>query len=219
MARCLVVPLLAAAVFAGSALAGANDPRKHYNAADQAWARAIRIHRSDLPGGGWRSHRSSDDSDYAPKGCKNPDLSDLVETGEASNPDFTRGGSFVGSGSSVFVSERHATAAWTRTSRIPLARCLVGALRDGLGSGAAKLNVRSTRSVRLGLAPYELGHRVSFRVSGPAMTVDGRISYYAFARGRAIGAVMVVSFGKPLQPVPVALEQKLAALVAGRLRR
>src|SRR5438045_3942962 len=108
MARRLAIGLLLAAIFAGSAFAGAKDPRKRYNAADLAWARAIRIHRADLPGGGWKAERSSTDSDYAPQGCKNPNLSDLIETGEASNPDFSRGGSFVGSGSSVFATEQQA---------------------------------------------------------------------------------------------------------------
>jgi hypothetical protein len=219
MGRLLAIALLGAAVFAGSAFAGAKDPKKHYNAADLAWARSIRIHRSDLPGSGWKAERSSSDSDYAPEGCKNPDLSDLTETGEASNPDFTRGGSFIGSGSSIFATEQQATAAWARTSRIPLSRCLVGAMKDGMATSSAVLSVRSTSSLHPGLAPHEFGTRVSFRIAGPAAKVDGRISYYVFARGRAIGAVMVVSFGKPLQPVPLALEQQLTALVAGRLRR
>jgi hypothetical protein len=117
----------------------------------------------------------------------------------------------------VFVSERHATTAWTRMSHIPISRCLVGALRDGLGSSAT-LSVQSTHSARSGLAPHELGVRVTFRISGSAGKIDGRIGYYVFARGRAVGALIVMSFGKPLQPVPLALEQKLAGLVASRLR-
>jgi len=220
MGRRLAIGLLLAAVFAGSALAAsAKDPKKHYNAADLAWARAIRIHRSDLPGGGWKAEPSSGDSSYAPKGCKDPDLSDLVETGEASNPDFSRGGSFVGSGSSVFATEQQATAAWSRTAKIPISRCLIGALQDGMATSSAVLSVRSTSTVHPGLAPHELGTRVNFRISGPAAKVDGRIGYYVFGRGRAIGAVMVISFGKPLQPLPPSLEQHLMALVAGRLRR
>jgi hypothetical protein len=217
MGRRLALAVLAAAVLAGSAFA--KDPKKHFNAADLAWARAIRIHRVDLPGSGWKAERSSGDSGYTPQGCKDPDLSDLIETGEASNPDFSRGGSFVGSGSSVFATEQQATAAWARTSKIPISRCLVGALQDGMATSSAVLAVRSVSSVRSGLAPHELGTRLTFRISGPTGKVDGRIGYYVFGRGRAIAAVMVISFGKPLQPLPPGLEQHLTALVAGRLRR
>jgi hypothetical protein len=219
MPRRLAIGLLLAAVFASTALAGPNDPKKRHNAADQAWARAIRIHRADLPGGGWKSERSSDDSSYAPKRCKRPNLSDLVATGEASNPDFSRGGSFVGSGSTIFATEREATAAWARTSKVVVARCFAAAMRDGLGGSGASLAVRSHEQVRSGLAPHELGFRMRFTLSGPAVKIDGRVGYYVFGRGRAIGAVMVVSVGKPLQPVPLALEQKLTHLVASRLRR
>jgi hypothetical protein len=215
----LAIGLLAAAVFTGSAVAGPNDPKKRYNAADQAWARRIRIHRADLPGTGWKVEPSKDDSDYAPKGCRSPNLSDLVTTGEASNPDFTRGGSFVGSGSSVFATERQASAAWIRMAKVPVGRCLVAALREGMAGSGATLTVRSNRQVRRGLAPHESAFSVGFVASGPAAKIDGRIGYYVFARGRAIGAVMVISLGKPLQPVPLALEQKLAGLVASRLRR
>jgi hypothetical protein len=218
MAR-LVIGLVAAAVFAGSALAGADDPKKRHNPADQAWARAIRIHRFDLPGTGWRAQRTKDDSGYAPRGCRNPDLSDLVATGEATNPDYVRGGSFVGSGSTVFATERQATTAWSRTARIRLSHCLVAALRDGIGSSGVSITTRSSETARSGLAPHELGARVRFSISGPAAKINGRIAYYIFARGRAVGAVMVISLGRPLQPVPLALEQKLARLVASRLRR
>jgi hypothetical protein len=219
VARRLAICLLAAAVLAGSASASANDPKRRYNAADQAWARAIRIQRADLPGTGWKAQRSKDDSDYAPQGCSSPNLSDLVATGEASNPDFTRYGSFVGSGSSVFATERDTTAAWTRMAKVPLARCLVAALREGMAGSGASLTIRSNEQVHAGLAPHELGFRLRFTASGSAGKLDGRIGYYVFARGRAVGAVMVVSLGKPLQPVPLALEQKLSGLVARRLRR
>jgi hypothetical protein len=111
VARRLAVALVVAAAFAGSAFAGANEPQKRYNAADQAWARAIRIHRADLPGGGWKASRSDDESGGGPKGCKTPKLSDLVATGDAGDIDFGRGGSLVTSGATAFATERAATAA------------------------------------------------------------------------------------------------------------
>ena len=219
MARRLAIGLLAAAVLASSALASANDPKKRFNAADQAWARAIRIQRADLPGAGWKLQRSQNNSDYAPKGCGSPNLSDLVQTGKAENPDFTRSGSFVGSGSWIFASEREATAAWTRMSKVPLARCMVAALRAGMEPTGVTLAISSTREVHRGLAPHEFGSSIAFSARGPAAKIDGRVGYYMYARGRAIGAVMVVSLGRPFRPLPPALEQELSALVAQRLRR
>lgn len=219
MACRLAIGLLAAAVLASTALASANDPKKRYNAADQAWARAIRIQRSDLPGAGWKLQRSKDNSDHAPKGCRSPNLSDLVQTAEAENPDFTRSGSFVGSGSWIFATEREATAAWTRMAKVPLAHCMVAVMRAAMEPTGATLAIRSTRQVHRGLAPHEFGSGIAFTASGPSAKIDGRVGYYMFARGRALGAVMVVSFGKPMQPVPLALEQKLTGLVAQRLRR
>ena len=58
-----------------------------------------------------------------------------------------------------------------------------------------------------------------FSVAGPAATITGRMSFYFFARGRAIAMLLVASIGKPMQPISASLEHRLAVLVASRLRR
>ena len=91
MIRRLVVLLVSSCLIAGTAGAATRkptDPQKRINPADQAWAAAIRIHRDDLGGGDWRVEQSQSNV-AAPQGCKDPDLSDLVETGDAENPDFS----------------------------------------------------------------------------------------------------------------------------------
>ena len=95
----LGLTLVCAGVLAGTAAAGGHqgDPQKRHNPADQAWAQAIRIQRTDLGAGDWRVEPPTGGSGV-PRGCKDPNLSDLVETGEAEDPDFSRKGSFVGSG-------------------------------------------------------------------------------------------------------------------------
>jgi hypothetical protein len=216
--------LLALAVLAGSASAAgtkAGDPQKRHNAADQAWAKAIRVQRSDLGSGDWRVEpSSSDDDSRAPKACKDPDLSDLVETGSAENPDFSRNGSFVGSGSIVFQNERQMTTAWNRMARMPFTDCLIWGFKHGAAGSGARVRITSSGPVRIArLAPRFKTGRVNVVVSGPAATIKGRFSYYFAARGRASVILMVASFGKPATPISESLERKLATLVAKRLKR
>lgn len=223
MTRRLLALLLLSFLVAGTATAAARkptDPQKRINRVDQAWAAAIRIHRDDLGSGDWRVEQSQDSSVSAPQGCKDPDLSDLVETGEAENPDFTRNGSFVGSGAAIFLTAKHATAAFQRVARQSFSRCMVSAFNQGLGSSGARLRILSSGPVALkSPAPHFVSGRVRFSVSGPAATVTGRISFYFFARGRAIGMLLVASIGRPLQPISASLERRLALLVASRLHR
>ena len=217
----LALALLAAVVFVGVAAAGrgANDPRKHINPADQAWAKAIRIQHGDLGAGDWRLEQSPA-TGAAPPGCKDPNLSDLVLTGEATNPNWSRNGSYVGSTSEVWTNERQALGAWKRNTSVPFARCLVNGIQQEIAKApGVKLIVDSSGPIRIGaLAPRVFTYGLSFRLSGPH-TVKGRVGFYAFGRGRADGIVFVISFSKPLTPVSPALERRLATLVAQRLKR
>ena len=221
MARRLAIGLLVAAALAGAAAAGnSKEPQKRLTRADQAWARSIRVQRSDLPGTGWKAEPSDDDDSTAPPQCKNPDLSDLVATGWAEEPDFSRGGSFVGSGSAVFVNEAQARTSWARMSRPSLAGCLVLAVKEGLRSSGATLAITTNGPIPIAKpTPRFLALRVRFTLSGPAARIQGRIGYYLLNRGRADAVLMVMSFGKPLRPVSEAVERRLVARMASRLRR
>jgi hypothetical protein len=221
--RRVVIVLLLSLVVTGTAIAAKRkptDPQKKLNPADQAWAAAIRVHRSDLGPGDWRVEASEDNSVSAPQGCKDPDLSDLIETGEAEKPDWSRNGSFVGSGAAVFQNARQATTAFQRVARQSFNRCMTSAFNQGLGSSGARLRILSSGPIALkSPAPHYVSGRVRFSVTGPAATVTGRISFYFFARGRAIGMLLVASIGPPLQPIPASLERRVALLVASRLKR
>jgi hypothetical protein len=221
--RRLLIVFLLSFLVAGTAAAAARkptDPQKKLNPADQAWAVSIRIHRSDLGPGDWRVEPSQDNSVSAPQGCKDPDLSDLVETGEAEKPDWSRNGSFVGSGAAIFKTTTQATTAFKRVAAQSFNRCMTSAFKQGLGASGARLRILSTGSIPLGHpAPHYSSGRVRFSVTGPAATVTGQISFYFFARGRAIGMVLVASIGRPLQPISAPLERRLALLVASRLKR
>ena len=215
--------LLVLAALAGTASAAsreAGDPQKRHNAADQAWAKAIRVQRSDLGSGDWRVEESSDDDRGAPKACKDPDLSDLVETGSAEEPDFSRNGSFVGSGSIVFQTEPQMTSAWNRMARMPFTDCLIWGFKQGAAGSGMRIRIVSSGPVRIAkLAPRFKTGRVNVVISGPGVTLKGRFSYYFAARGRASVILLVASFGKPLTPISESLERRLATRVTGRLKR
>jgi hypothetical protein len=214
----LTLTFLAACVLAGSAFASATDPKKRHNAADQAWASAIRIQRRDLGAGDWRVEPSSGRG--APQACREPNLSDLVETGGAERPDFSRNGSFVGSGASVFQKESQATAAWRRTASQPITQCIITGFKRGVAGAGVRVTVLSSGPVAVGkLAQHAAAGRVRVRIEGPTLTLEGRVTYYLFSQGRAAALLMVSSFTRPLTPIPPAFEHRLAALVASRLHR
>ena len=220
--RCAAL-LVSSCLIAGTAAAATRkptDPHKRLNPADQAWAVAIRIHHAYLGPGDWRLEPSQGDNVASPQGCKEPDLSDLVETGEAENPDFSRNGSFVGSGAAIFQTTKHATAAFQRVARQSFNRCMISAFKQGLSGSGARLRILSSGPIAMkSPSPHFVSGRVRFSVSGPAATIDGRISFYFFARGRATAMLFVASIGKPMQPISASLESRLAKLVAGRLQR
>jgi hypothetical protein len=225
MARRLFVVVLLLGCLAGTAFAAAGsdprDPKKRHNDADQAWAEAIRIGRSDLGQGDWRvEHLSTDDDRGAPKQCRNPNLSDLVETGSTEEPDFSRNGSFVGSGSMVFQTAGQTRIAWNRLMSQPVTQCLIIGFKRGLAGSGANVQVTSSGPVRMPkLAPLFKTGRVSVVLSGGGKTIKGRFSYYYAARGRATAVLVVASFGAPFTPIPESLERKLATLVAKRLQK
>ena len=224
MIRRLGLVLVCAGALAGSALAATardpRDPQERHTAADQAWAEAIRPQRSDLGPGDWRVEPANDDDHGAPKACKGPNLSDLVETGGAEEPDWSRNTSFVGSASAIFKNERQLATAWQRFARTDFTQCLVWAFKKGLAGSGVSLTVTSSGPVRIAkLAPLFRTGRVTVTVRGPAATIKGRLSYYFAGRGRASVILMIASFSKPATPISEALERRLVTRVTQRLKR
>jgi hypothetical protein len=214
----LVVVLLAA--LAGSAAAGngPSDPKQRHNPADQARAGAVRIRHDDLGAGDWRVEPPTSGNEQL-GGCRNPNMSDLVQTGLVKDPNFSRNGSYVGSEGEVWASLGDATKSWNRSVRFPLGTCLVRELRRTFAkTPRLTLTVLSNGPVQLPkLAPRTFSYRLSFRIKGPGATVTGRMTIYAFAHGRVDGSLLVVSLGKPLQPIPLSFERRLAGLLAHRV--
>lgn len=222
MLRRLALTLICAGLLAGTAFAAGDprEPKKRHNKADQQWAEEIRVQRSDLGAGDWRVEAASHDDRGAPTNCRDPNLSDLVETGSAEQPDWSRNSSFVMSGAVVFQSERQLATAWRRYARMDLTGCIGWAFMKGARSSGVTTTVTSSGPIRIAkLAPMFRTGRITLTVSGPAASIKGRMSYYFAARGRASVILMVASFGKPATPISEALERRIVQRVISRLKR
>src|SRR5262245_31326968 len=210
----LLAAALAALAAASAAFAGdPRDPQHRFNATDQAWAHRIILSHDDLGPGDWRVQQLDGQSDAgAPAYCKNPNLSDLVLTGQAQNPDFSREDSFEDSDGEVWATERDAIAAFKRLKAFPFDRCFKLAMEQEFARGSGiKFSVLSSGPLAFAkLAPRQLTYGLRFRMTVGARKIDGRIDIYAFSRGRADGSVLVASIGAPARPIPLSLERRLA---------
>lgn len=225
MARRLgpILAVLAALVAASVAFAGdPREPQHRFNNADQAWAHRIIVGRDDLGPGDWRVEQLDSQGDSnAPSYCKNPNLSDLVLTGRAKDPDFSREDSFEDSDGEVWATEHDAIAAFNRLKAFPFDRCFKVAMEQEFAKGSGvKFTKLASGPLAIGkLAPRQLTYGLKFRIAVGSRNIDGRIDIYAFSRGRADGSVMIASLGAPARPIPLSLERRLATLVAQRLKR
>ena len=225
MARRLGLTVVALAALAAASAAFAGDPREpqhRFTPADQSWAHRIIVSHDDLGPGDWRVEQLDSQGDAnAPSYCKNPNLSDLVLTGQAKNPDFGREDSFEDSDGEVWATERDAIAAFKRLEAYPFDRCFRVAMQQEFANGSGvKFTLLSSGPLKIGkLAPRQLTYGLKFRMTVGTRKIDGRIDLYAFSRGRADGSVMVASLGAPARPIPLSLERKLATVVAERLKR
>jgi hypothetical protein len=225
MARRLGLILAALAALAAASVAFAGDPREpqhRFNDADQAWAHRIILSHDDLGAGDWRVEQLDNQGDAnAPSYCKNPNLSDLVLTGQAKNPDFSREASFEDSDGEVWATEHDAIAAFNRLKAYPFDRCFKVAMAQEFakGSGVKFTALGSGPIAMAKLAPRQLTFGLKFRVTAGGRNINGRIDIYAFSRGRADGSVMIASLGAPARPIPLSLERRLAKLIAQRLKR
>jgi hypothetical protein len=209
--------IVLAALLAGAAFAAnPHDPQKRFTAADQAWARKLVVTRADLTGTGWTAQKSTDDSTT----CRsfNPDESDLVETGERQSLEFTRGGSFVMSTAAIFANASQARAMWNREMRPQLLDCLAEGLKGtSTGDATVKITARGPLSFPK-LAERTAAFRVHLAFNVQGIKFGAELHIICLGRGRANLALMTMSPGKPLSPLPAGLERTLAARLAQRLR-
>jgi hypothetical protein len=212
--RKLAAFVVLALISAGAALAANGDPQKHHNPADTARAKSVVVHAADL-GLGWKGTKSSSGgSNLHCKGFE-PDESDLVETGHADSLDYSKGFEFLSSSAGVFQSAAQAQASWNRIVKPGLLTCLTSLIEKQAGSGGAKLTVLGKSRLSFPrLAPRTAAFRLTFSFASQGTTLQGAIDLVLLGRSRIDFVLIHVGFGAP----STALEQKVAAAVASRMR-
>jgi hypothetical protein len=213
--RLSVVIAIAAAATGVAVAANPHDPQKRLTAADQAYARKLVLKRADLPGTGWKGTKSTGDDST----CKsfNPDESKLVETGKQESLEFTRGGGYVTSLAAIFRTKQEAVKAWNLEVKPQILNCLAESLAQA-SSGGTTVKIASKGKLAFPhYAPRTAAFyvRLAFDVQGVKFGADLR--FVCLGSGRANLALMTLSPGKPLTPLPAGLDRKLAARLAGRL--
>jgi hypothetical protein len=212
--RVALLASLLALTCAGAALAAPGDPQKRHNAADMAKAKSIVLKAADL-GTGWKSSPSSGSSSGTPH-CKGfqPDESDLVETGTANSPDFSKGLRYVLSAAALYKTAGQAQTSWNRIVKPGLVGCFASLLTKGASGGGVKTTATSKGSLHTPkLAPRQASYRVGFATVNQGVKLSGSIDLFLLGEGRADALMISVSFGTP----PTADELRIARLMAGRL--
>jgi hypothetical protein len=213
-ATALVAVALAAAVLAVQA--GASDPGSVPTPAGTALAKAIVLKARDVPAG-WKAAPGG--SGGGSLTCKkfDPDQSDLTATGRADRSFQSGDGLFyVISRATVFKNARQAQSSWSRLARPGLLACLASTL-EGLANGSTTVKVVSRGSLAAASAAQRhAAYRVVADVTVGGQTLQAYLDAILQGSGSANVVVLVSSVG---QLPAKALESKLAAAVAGRLRR
>ena len=218
-----VLAVLAALVVAAPAAGvsrGAHDPQKRLNARDQAKARSFLLRPADL-GSSWTSTPAPHAGDGGDLSCAgfDPDLSDLVETGDVQSRLFVHAtastSSTVFSTGTVYANARMAGAAWNRVIRPELVRCLSTLLE---GTSTAGVGFKTVSSGRLDF-PHVAPRTAAFRLAVEAKALGATVRFYldliALGSGRLEAGIFAVSLRRPLDE---SLERSLARAVARRLR-
>lgn len=207
--------LLAVAALAlpPAALAAQGEPQKQHTAADTARARAMVLRLRDLPGSGWKGKRDTSPNDSTRCAGFEPNLSDLVETGQADSLEFSHpAGAFVGSSATLFRSVADANAAFDRVVRPGLARCL-RAVVAGTADRTTKVAVLSSARVAHPRRGDESrAYRLRARLTAGGRSFPLVLDIVAVRRGRADALVLAANLGRPLRGLAT-----LSALVAARM--
>ena len=213
--------------FTGLASAAATDPQFDPVPADIAWAGSIVLTTTDV-GPGWTAQpdtgvSGSDESNFCPEATT--DYSDLVVTGGADSPDFTRGASDVSSSALVWKTAEQAQAAWDRTNAmLPVIDNCIVALLATLSSKQLKIVVTANGPMPFpAVAPRTAAYRVKLlfkttkRVKGKLRKTSSPASIDAvlLGTGRTMTLVFLNAFNR--KPFTPAYEQSLAAAMAARM--
>ena len=211
--RRLAAIVALALVCTGAALAAKGDPQKRHNPVDTAKAKSVVLRAADLAG--WKAEPAKDTGDDNLH-CKgfDPDESDLVETGNADSPDFSKGLQFISSTASVYRTSTQAQASWDRVVKPGLLTCLKTLFEQGASTPGTTWTVLGQGTLSFPkLASRTAAFRIAFRTKSSTLTLKGSVDIVLLGHGRIDAVMLYVAFGAPSQ----SLERRLAGLMAARM--
>ena len=206
--------LLGLCSLAWAAAAGADhlDPQKRIRSADSARASAMLLRKADL-GAGFEIERTSGLEPHLT--CGALDESDLVLTGRAQSPYWSRDYQIVGSTSAVYRTAADATASWKRGTSTRGSNCLRDAFRREFERQGESVRVAVRRLPFPRIAAASAAYRLTVSgtaASGPAVHLD----FVVLRLGRAQAGLV---FAGVVIPPARASEVALARVVASRMAR
>ena len=204
--------LVGAFVWVAAATADHLEPTERIRAVDAARARAMLLRRADL-GTGYVVERTSDLDPHVT--CKALDLSDLVVTGEAISPRWSREFQITGSSTAVYATGADGEAAWRRGTSLAGMRCLRDEFRNAFA--------RQGEAVRVVLRPIAFpklaSARVAYRLVLSGAMPGPPLAYLDFVVLKQGRAQAVLLFAGVLAPPDRAREIVLARVVAARMAK
>ena len=212
----LPVVVLAAAVLAGPAAAGA--PSAQHTATGTTAAKASLLTLSDL-GKGWQAGPTGTPGLHLSCRGWTPSGNGIVETGAAGSPSFaaTQVGPFLSQTTSVYASPKQASTYWARAVQPGLVACVVQTVA-ALGARGIHVKVVSKGGLPVSKASnLTAGYRVVANLTSPGKTP--RKLYFdvvLVGRGNTLSELSMTSF---VAPVPAKVEAALAKVVTSRIGR
>ena len=210
----LVVLVCAAAATA------ATDPRlarERHTVSDLDIAGNVVLTRPEMPG--WRASRIDPNDEELPR-CPQMrfDESDLVETGEALSPAFSRnvgkGLEVIFTASGIYRTKRMSEVAWKRSDTKVLPACVAQYLATSYSTPAGKLRVVEARYMRFPrVAPRAVHIRIVLRNPNGSLLYADTVG---LMNGRLQVGVNTLSEGHPF---PTAILQDVALRIGQRMAR
>jgi hypothetical protein len=188
VARLFVVLVGGLLLSAGTASADHLDPEQRIRPADQARAKAMLLRPSDVQG--FRRQPPSGADPHL--SCRALDESDLIVTGDAESPSWTASVVFITSSSTVYATEKEASASWRRGTSAAGLRCL----REELGREFARQGARvvSIRPLSFPtLAQRTAAYRLTIAGEAQGQTINLFLDFVVQKQGRAQTGLVVGS--------------------------
>jgi len=221
VSRRLALLLLVVLAVPAIALAADTDPKRKLNAADERKAASIVFKRTDFAAGWKRTTTPNSDDDDLNCSFYHPNGSDLTLTGDA-EAEFERTGGFpsVLSYADIYATAKDAAAAWSRTVKPALARCLAQFFQREVSAPGTNVTVVNHGKLAFPrLAPRTAAFRINVKMAvtqnGQSATVPLTLLIVVVGRGRAEAGFLTFA---PSPGIAAAELRAFGTLVAGRMK-